>query len=291
MTSIDQQRLQYRVGEHSTATAGGTIRPLVCAAALLMAAAAGGRAACADMVIVQQDNTPIASAPGVGGTVLTHVDAGVALTVLSRNGEWLQVTGAQLPSSGTLWVPAGRVGDIIAAPADMATVATATASTEAPQFRMRTGSTDAAATTALGTKAATESRSSGGVAVSTARSTQTNAARVSATVGQSTGTATSPAGDPTPAVGNPVPAEGNGVTAVTGNPTAAISGNPTSAISGNPTPAVSGNPTPAVGGNPTPAVGNSTPAITGNPTPAMSNATPAMGNSVTGFGGTTVRTQ
>jgi len=283
MTIIDQQRLQYRVGEHSTATAGGTIRPLVCAAALLIAAAAGGRAACADMVVVQQDNTPIASAPGVGGTVLTHVDAGVALTVLSRNGEWLQVTGAQLPSSGTLWVPAGRVGDIIAAPADMATVATATASTEAPQFRMRTGSTDAAATTALGTNAATESRSSGGVAASTARSTQANAARVSATVGQSTGTATSPAGDPTPAVGNAVPAEGNGVTAVTGNPTAAISGNPTSAISGNPTSAVSGNPTPAVG--------NSTPAVTGNPTPAMSNATPAMGNSVTGFGGTTVRTE
>jgi hypothetical protein len=283
MTGIDRRHLRHEVGKKSTATAGGRVRPIVCATALLLAASVGGRAALADMAVVQQDNTPVASAPGVGGRILARVDAGVTLTVLGREGEWLQVTSPQLQDAGTLWVPAGRVGDIIAAPAEMATAEAAPVAAAVPQFRMTTGSTGSATTTALGTDAAAGSKSSDGVSTSAARSTQANVSRVGTAAVQSSGTATPSAGDPTPAVtGNPTPAMGNSVTAVSGNPTPAM-GNSVTAVSGNPTPAP-GNPTPAVNGNPTPAV-------SGNPTPAIGNATPAMGNSVTGFGGTTVQTQ
>jgi len=219
-------------------TTGRPLRVAASVAALLAAATVGGPAAFADMVVVQQDDTPIASAPGVGGRILARVDAGVTLTVLGREGEWLQVEGPQLPAAGTLWIPAGRVGDIIAAPAEMATAQPA-AATEMPQFRIMTGSTGRAMTPALGTEGAAGARNSGGVSTSTARSTETNAARVGAAV-QSGGTTTPAPGAATTAVGNTASAATNGGSTVDSNPTTAP-GNPTTAVSGNPTPAM-GNP-------------------------------------------------
>jgi len=249
-------------------TAGRPLRIVAPVVALLAAATLGGPATLADMVVVQQDDTPIASAPGVGGRILTRVDAGVTLTVLGREGEWLQVEGAHLPATGTLWIPAGRVGDIVAAPIAMAPVQPVAAG-ETPQFQMMTGSTGRAA---LGTEAAAGARNSDGVSTSATRSTGTNAARTSTAV-QSSGTATPATGSSTPAAGSAVSAASNGGTAVDSNSTPA-----------------QGNPTAAVNGNPTPALGNPTPAATGNATPALGNPTPAMGNSVSGFGRTTART-
>jgi hypothetical protein len=64
-----------------------------------------------DEVFVQQDNTPIASRPGVGGKILIRVDTGFVLTVLGRDGDWLEVTSPVLKLPGdSLWVPADRVG-------------------------------------------------------------------------------------------------------------------------------------------------------------------------------------
>ncbi|MGH6928095.1 MAG: hypothetical protein ACREEV_07245, partial [Dongiaceae bacterium] len=64
-----------------------------------------------DEVFVQQDNTPIASHPGVGGKILIRVDSGFILTVLGRDGDWLEVTSPVLKLPGdSLWVPADRVG-------------------------------------------------------------------------------------------------------------------------------------------------------------------------------------
>jgi hypothetical protein len=65
-----------------------------------------------DDVFVQQDNTPIVSRPGVGGKILIRVDTGFILTVLGRDGDWLEVTSPVLKLPGdSLWVPADRVGD------------------------------------------------------------------------------------------------------------------------------------------------------------------------------------
>lgn len=250
-------------------TAGRLLRIVTPVVALLAAATIGSHAARADMVVVQQDNTPIASAPGVGGRILARADAGVTLTVLGREGEWLQVEGAHLPATGTLWIPAERVGDIIAAPAAMATAQPAVA--EVPQFRMMTGSTEIMST--LGTEGAAGARNSGGVSASAARSTETNARAGTAAAVQSGGTTAAAGGASTTAVGNTASAATTGGTTVDGNPTPA-----------------QGNSTTAVSGNPTPALGNPTPAATGNPTPALGNPTPAMGNPVSGFGRTTART-
>ena len=269
MMHIDKRRFRNGSGAKSRAARATRVRPVICAAALLMAATAWGQAALADMVVVQQDNTPIASAPGVGGRILTRVDAGLALTVVGREGEWLQVVGSQLQSAGTFWVPAERVSDIIAAPAEIAPAEPTPLATDRPQFRMATTSTGGVATTSPRADAAADSKSSNGISASTARSTQANGARTATAAAQSSGTTASAAGNPTSAVGNPTPAVSN-------NPTPAMNGNPTTA-QGNPTPAVSNNPTPAMNGNPTPAQGNPTPAM-GNPTPAMGNPTPAMGN-------------
>jgi hypothetical protein len=64
-----------------------------------------------DEVFVQQDNTPIVSQPGVGGKILIRVDTGFILTVLGRDGEWLEVTSPVLKLPGdSMWVPADRVG-------------------------------------------------------------------------------------------------------------------------------------------------------------------------------------
>jgi len=49
---------------------------------LLMSATCNAPAR-ADMTVVQQDKTPIVSWPGVGGRILTRVDAGFPLTVLA----------------------------------------------------------------------------------------------------------------------------------------------------------------------------------------------------------------
>ena len=87
MMRIDERRFQNGSRTNPTAGSATWVRPVVCVAALLIAATAGDQAALADMVIVQQDNTPIASAPGVGGRILTRVDAGLALTVVGREGE------------------------------------------------------------------------------------------------------------------------------------------------------------------------------------------------------------
>jgi hypothetical protein len=64
-----------------------------------------------DEVFVREDDTPIVSRPGVGGKILMRVDTGFVLTVLGREGEWLEVTSPilKLPAD-SLWVPADRVG-------------------------------------------------------------------------------------------------------------------------------------------------------------------------------------
>src|SRR5215467_135356 len=108
----------FRNNEHPGRVCGNStaMRIVLSTAALLAAVTVGGTAARADMAVVQQDNTPIASAPGVGGIIVSRVDAGAVLTVLGRDGEWLQVASPQLAVAGTLWVPAARVGEIVAMP-------------------------------------------------------------------------------------------------------------------------------------------------------------------------------
>jgi hypothetical protein len=61
-------------------------------------------------VYVLQDDTPLVSKPGVGGKILQWVDTGFPLTVVGREGEWLEVSGHLKGGSDTLWVPAARVG-------------------------------------------------------------------------------------------------------------------------------------------------------------------------------------
>ena len=58
-------------------------------------------------VTVLQDGTPLVSKPGVGGRILLWVDRGFPLTVVGRQGDWLEVSSAQLKA---VWVPAARVG-------------------------------------------------------------------------------------------------------------------------------------------------------------------------------------
>jgi hypothetical protein len=78
---------------------------------LLAAVASGSPGRAEGDVFVQQDNTPIVSQPGIGGKILIRVDTGFILTVLGRDGEWLQVTSPVLKLPGdSLWVPADRVG-------------------------------------------------------------------------------------------------------------------------------------------------------------------------------------
>jgi hypothetical protein len=87
-----------------------------------------------DDVFVQQDNTPIVSRPGVGGKVLIRVDTGFILTVLGRDGDWLEVTSPVLKLPGdSLWVPADRVGS--EAPGGVGTL-TGTVTASAPLYRL-----------------------------------------------------------------------------------------------------------------------------------------------------------
>jgi len=70
-----------------------------------------GPAHAANDVYVLQDGTPLVSKPGVGGKILRRVDTGFPLTVVGREGDWLKVSSSRLKAgSGTLWVPAVRVG-------------------------------------------------------------------------------------------------------------------------------------------------------------------------------------
>ena len=258
----------------------GTIR-LAAAVTAVSLLALVGQPAHADMAIVQQDATPIVSAPGVGGRVLARVDAGFTLTVVGHKGEWLKVASPRLKLPGELWVPAGRVGDIVADPDEAALSDGASSMATRPQFRI-TNMTDGMETASPGAAASIESRGSIGGSADVTLSTSSKAA--GATV-RATGTAARPAATQAtpdtavPAAGNPTPPGGSAVQPL---------GNPTPAATGNPTPA-SGNPTPALA-NPTPAMGNSTPALA-NPTPAMGNSTPAMGSTVVGFGNSRTTTQ
>src|SRR5262245_55097020 len=211
MMRINERRSQNARAKVSMAASAPWVRPAVYVVSLVLAATAGDQAALADMDVVQQDNTPIASAPGVGGRILTRVDAGLALTVLGREGEWLQVTGPQLQSAGTFWVPAGRVGDVIAAPAENAPTVPTAPATDRPQFRMATASTGGVATTSPRAGSAADSKSSNSVSASTARSTQANGARTAAAAAQSGGTTTTAAGNPRPELGKAVPAGSNDV--------------------------------------------------------------------------------
>jgi hypothetical protein len=86
-----------------------------------------------DDVFVQEDNTPIVSQPGVGGKILIRVDTGFILTVLGRDGDWLEVTSPVLKLPGdSLWVPADRVGS--EAPEGVGALGELTA--EAPAYRL-----------------------------------------------------------------------------------------------------------------------------------------------------------
>ena len=250
---------------------GGTARFATVAAALLVIGMAGTWPAAADMAVVQQDATPIVSQPGVGGRILTRVDAGFNLIVLGSEGDWLRVASPQLQLTGNLWVPAGRVGDIVAAPTDLPPSDGMPTASAMPRFQIETTSTGATAVPSPNMTAPNRQNGSTSVSAAVARSAPTDA--TGAAQGSAPATAAASSSSPTSA-------------AATGNATSSSgSGVPSP---GDPTPAL-GNSTPAVG-NPTPALGNPTPAV-GDSIPAMGNSTPAMGNSVVGFGNTNNATQ
>jgi hypothetical protein len=250
----------------------GTIRRAAAFTAVSLLAFVG-RPAQADVAVVQQDATPVVSAPGVGGQVLTRVDTGFTFTVLGREGAWLKVASPRLQLGGELWVPAERVGDIVAAPDEAALSDEASSATSVPQFRMTTATTGGVAATSSG-DASIEPRDSNGVSAAVTRSTSSDAGRsaIRTTGGTTAADVTSVSDSPVPAEGNPTPATGS----VVGSP-----GNPNPAASGTPTPAP-GNPNPAASGTPTPALGNPTPAL-GNPTPGVVGSTPRTDNSVVGL--------
>jgi len=83
---------------------------LVLMLALLGGALATKPAGAATDVFVLQDATPLVSKPGVGGKIVRWVDTGFPLTVVGREGDWLEVSGAPLKAGNVLWVPAARVG-------------------------------------------------------------------------------------------------------------------------------------------------------------------------------------
>lgn len=231
----------------------------------------------ADIAVVQQDATPVVSAPGIGGRVLTRVDTGFTLTVLGREGDWLKVASPRLQLGGELWVPAERVGDIIATPDEVGLSGNAAPMTTAPQFRiigrthgMATPSPDAAVS--IGSEGTSGDSRAATAAISSNAGGGTARATGTTTTPAAAAQATATPDNAVPATGNPTPPGGNAVPA-----------------EGNPTPAATGNPTPA-GGNATPALGNPTPAL-GNPTPAGGNSTPAMGGSVVGFGNSRTATR
>jgi len=93
---------------------------LLLALAMIGILAMGSARAAAD-VYVLQDGTPLVSKPGVGGKILLWVDTGFPLTVVGREGEWLEVSSSRLKSGGdTLWVPAARVGSHLPGTFDIA---------------------------------------------------------------------------------------------------------------------------------------------------------------------------
>jgi len=264
-------------------------------AAAIAALPLGAAVAHADIAVVQQDRTPIVSAPGVGGRILTRVDSGFTLTVVGRDGDWLRVESPQLNLAGALWVPAERVGDIIAAPAEATLAESVSTMAAKPQFRI-TSAVTGDATSSAGVPVL--SRGSTGVSAAASRTaslgtTGTTRATGGATTAAATTAGVTDEGNPTTPVGNSGQPLGNPTTPVgnsgqpLGNPTAPVGnsgqplGNPTTAVSGNPTTAMD-NPTPALG-SPVASFGNPTPAL-GNPTPAMGNSTPAMSNTTVGIG-------
>jgi hypothetical protein len=236
----------------------------------------GAALAHADITVVQQDRTPIVSAPGVGGRILARVDTGFTLTVLGREGDWLEVASPQLNLTGRLWVPAGRVGDIIAAPAEGALPEAPVAATAiTPLFRITGMTRDV--TTASSVAMPATLRGSNGASAAISRGAN-GAAQATSGATEAAAAATPAADNAVPSENNPTPAVGNSSQPV-GSVTPAV-GNSAQPV-GNPTPAV-GNPTAPVG-NAVPAVGSTSPAV-GNPTPAMGNSTPAMGGTVVSIG-------
>lgn len=247
-------------------------------AVILFGAVVAREARAAEVMVVQQDTTPVVSRPAVGGRIVAYVDAGFPFIVLGRRGEWLEVSSLRPgPAGQTLWVPAARLGPAIygEAPVSFQTMA---APAIAAKFRMRSdGANDSAFNSAVGAdtgQPTSRTMTNSGAASAFAaglrgqsvpssqgagaiQSGQTTAAQSSSTTGsaQSAGNTTTSS---TPALGNPTPALGNSTPAM---------GNPTTAL---------GNATPAMG-NPTPALGNSTPAL-GNPTPAMGNSATSFAN-------------
>jgi hypothetical protein len=90
---------------------GRPLRTVVLLTLAMIGILAMGPARAAADVFVLQDGTPLVSKPGVGGKILLWVDTGFPLTVVGREGEWLEVSGARLKAgSDILWVPAARVG-------------------------------------------------------------------------------------------------------------------------------------------------------------------------------------
>ncbi len=310
--------------EKRKARGTGAIRRSAAVTAVSLLALAG-QPAHADTAIVRQDATPIVSAPGVGGRVLARVDAGFPLTVVGRKGEWLRVASPQLKLPGELWVPAARVGDIVADPDDAALSDDPSSMATGPQFRI-TNMTDGMGTAPSGAAASIESRGSIGGSADVTGSTSSDDAALSndplsmeigpqfRITNMTDGMGTAPSGaaasiesrgsiggsvdvtrsTSSDAAGATVRATGAATrsTAAQATPdtTAPAESNPTPAL-GNPTPAA-GNPTSAVGnptqalGNPTPAAGNPTSAV-GNPTSALGNPTPAAGNPTPALGNPT----
>jgi hypothetical protein len=257
-------------------------------AALLFAGTVlGGQAAFANDVIVTQDNTPVLNRPT--GHVVTRVDSGFEMTVLRQRGQWLEVTSPQFGSSEGLWVPAARVGAIVATPTvavapqfrivgtDVA--ATGSVSVVTPQFRIvgPTQQTTVAVTTPVDVAAPVVQTGTIMSSVETVAPVGNN--RVDVVV-------TTPAVSARTAVTPQL--QGRALTTSTPSNRAAVVAAPSTAAPATTSVSVSiENTTPAVGavvqapattnpslGNPTPAFsGNLTPAFTGNPTPPVSGQT------------------
>ncbi len=256
-------------GRHSAGSTKRTTRLVGAATALLLTGIAGSRMAAADMAVVRQDATPVVSKPGVGGHIHTRVDSGFLLTVLDRDGEWLRVASPELAFPGDLWVPAGRVGDIVgdmvAAPDAAAPSEPAQPATDRPRFRI--ASTAAGGMTTL-SMAGAPSAGFGSPAGGTATMSMANAS----SAGLSSATGVSAAGTRLTATFSSGSTTGTSV-GVSVSVNAGASAAQAAAQAGdNPTPAI-GDPVGSVG-DPTPAQDNPTSAL-GDPVPALGNPVPA----------------
>ena len=262
--------------------------------AFLSGSALAWPSAAAEVVVVQDDATPVVSSPAVGGHIVAFADAGSQLVVLDREGEWLKVSGSQFGSAGRdVWVPAARVSVALSEDRQNVVVQTGVTSTEAP-FRMVTG---AAPAPDLGMPATVGSNSQQTISdgrsvfrVTTTTNTVTNAGPTTNTPlnvetqgASATGGVQSFQGVPAlnqPAAGSTTVQSTTVVTTQSSASAAPASPSTTVPAAGNPTPSIS-DPMSTIDGSP---------AKFGNPVPALGNPVPSFGGtSAAGFAPTAIR--